>query len=149
MFDTQDGKRVALTIVEDHFWAHFAAGVAKEDPELSAERFASLRARRANGAELRERLTNVMRKRTRDEWVKTAHEADFPLEPVLTPAEAIRHPHVASRDILRTADGKPHLPLPVVSGAARVAPATLDLPELGAGREAALASLGLTEQSIP
>jgi crotonobetainyl-CoA:carnitine CoA-transferase CaiB-like acyl-CoA transferase len=149
MFDTQDGKRVALTIVEDHFWARFAAAVAKEDPELSAERFSSLRQRRANGAELRERLTNVMRRRTRDEWVKTAHAADFALEPVLTPAEAIRHPHVTSRRILRTADGKPHLPLPVISGAARVAPATLDLPELGVGREAALASLGLTEQSIP
>src|SRR5438045_6058657 len=45
VFETADGKRLTLGILEEHFWHNFARLV----PELNEERFASDANRRANG----------------------------------------------------------------------------------------------------
>jgi crotonobetainyl-CoA:carnitine CoA-transferase CaiB-like acyl-CoA transferase len=48
VFETSDGKRLTLGILEEHFWQNFA----KLAPELADDRFSSDKKRRANGDEL-------------------------------------------------------------------------------------------------
>ena len=143
IFETRDANRVALALVEDHFWRRFVAVTQSIDPELGAERFSNAKLRRVNGAELQKRLENVVRKRTREEWLQIAAANDFALEPVLNPAEAISQPHVKDRAMIRSIDGKQHLPFPVAAGKGRVMPESLAIPELKTGHELIFELLGL------
>ena len=54
---------------------------------------------------LRSRLTTAFASRTRDEWARTFEGTDACVTPVLTLAEAARHPHLAERQTLVEVDG--------------------------------------------
>src|SRR5437660_9980936 len=66
VFETSDGKRLTLGILEEHFWQNFVRIV----PELGDERFASDASRRANGDELSRKLEQVLKTRTAAEWLR-------------------------------------------------------------------------------
>src|SRR5690349_24647306 len=58
-FETQDGKRLTLGILEEHFWKNFV----KLAPELGEERFSTDASRRENGDALSDLLATVMKKK--------------------------------------------------------------------------------------
>jgi len=76
VFETADGKRLTLGILEEHFWQNFVRIV----PELGDERFASDARRRANGDELSRKLEQVLKTRSAAEWLRLCDENDVPVD---------------------------------------------------------------------
>lgn len=93
VFETADGKRLTLGILEEHFWENFL-NVA---PELREERFASDASRRKNGDELSARLEKVMKQKTAEEWLRLLNAHDVPVDLCLTPGEAAELPQLKER----------------------------------------------------
>lgn len=89
-----DGGHVALGAIEAHFWRRFcdAAGV----PEAAREHWPEGEdARRCHDA-----VAAIFATRGRDEWARLAEEADIPLTPVNSMAEAFRDPQLRHRRML-------------------------------------------------
>ena len=84
VFETKDGKRLTLGILEEHFWRNFLKIV----PGLDREEFGTDAKRRANGDRLSRLLEEELRKRTADEWIRLLEENDVPVDLCLTPAQA-------------------------------------------------------------
>ena len=93
VFETLDGKRLTLGILEEHFWGNFVQLV----PELGDERFSSDSSRRKNGDALSHVLERVMKEKTAADWLKLCDENDVPVDLCVTPGEAARHPQLVER----------------------------------------------------
>ena len=52
---------------------------------------------------LKEKLTKVFKSKTREDWCKIMEGSDICFAPILTMAEAPKHPHMAARERLRRA----------------------------------------------
>src|SRR6185503_18756820 len=74
VFETADGQRMTLGILEEHFWQNFV----KLEPSLADERFASDAKRRANGDVLSAVLKKIFAGRTAGEWMKILDAGDIP-----------------------------------------------------------------------
>jgi len=97
VYPTADGQFVALGAVEPKFWEAFCQAVG--EPELAAWRWEA-----EQRPALRERLTEVFRTRTRDEWAAFAEEGDYCLSAVLAAGEALDTQQVAERELLGEID---------------------------------------------
>src|SRR5437660_3419424 len=93
VFETADGKRLTLGILEEHFWENFVRLV----PELADERFASDEKRRANGDALSASLETIVRRKTATEWQRLLEEHDVPVDVCVTPGEAASHVQLLER----------------------------------------------------
>jgi alpha-methylacyl-CoA racemase len=92
VYETRDGKYVSVAPIEPHFWAVLIERLGLPAGDLPAQYD------RARWPELRERLAEVFRTRTRAEWCERLEGSDACFAPVLTPQEAIDHPHNAARE---------------------------------------------------
>lgn len=112
-YETADGGYVALAALEPKFWMAFCAAAGFE-PDMEALRPG------AHQAAWRERLRELFRARTREEWRVLGEQADCCLAPVLGPDELPRDPQHAARGLfadrpghelpaLRTFAGEPSL----------------------------------------
>ena len=54
---------------------------------------------------LKQKLVEVFKSKTRDEWCKIMEGTDVCFAPILTMAEAPKHPHMAARKIFVTRHG--------------------------------------------
>src|SRR5262245_30444756 len=70
VFETADGKRLTLGILEDHFWNNFVALA----PELKDERFATDASRRQNGDALSALLSKIIKQRNAEDWMRLLDE---------------------------------------------------------------------------
>jgi crotonobetainyl-CoA:carnitine CoA-transferase CaiB-like acyl-CoA transferase len=84
VFETADGRRLTLGILEEHFWQNFVRLV----PELGDERFSTDQKRRANGDALSSLLEKIFRGKTADQWIEMLEANDIPVDLCVTPAEA-------------------------------------------------------------
>ncbi|MBX3218582.1 MAG: CoA transferase, partial [Labilithrix sp.] len=91
-YATKDGGAMALASLEPKFWIQFCAGIGR-DVDMSDL------VPGPHQAALKAHLAGVFAERTREEWVAFAGERDCCLEPVLTPDEARRDPHLAARNV--------------------------------------------------
>ena len=89
-YTTKDGAAMSLASLEPKFWMQFCAGIQRT-PEMSDL------VPGPHQAVLKDHLAKVFAEKTRDEWIAFAEERDCCLEPVLTPEEALRDPHLAAR----------------------------------------------------
>lgn len=104
VFRTADDRLVTLGAIEDRFWDRFCK--LAQDERLLDPLFDTHGGRNRAFTTLRRLLEEVMRSKTADEWVSAAREADVPLFPVATFAEALAHPHFQERAIIsRAAEG--------------------------------------------
>lgn len=104
-FRCSDGRYVAIGIVdENHFWRALCE-------ELGAPRLGGLpmASRAALGPALRRWIAIRLRTAPSTAWLSRLAARDIPVAPVLDPAEALRHPHVAAR--LVDPDGVVRAPL--------------------------------------
>jgi len=99
LYETADGRKLALGALEPHFWERFCRLIRRDDL-LRRQYSPSLRVHR----EMRE----LFRTRTRGEWMALLSREDIPVESVLSAAEARDHPQVLERGVL--AVGPDHLP---------------------------------------
>jgi crotonobetainyl-CoA:carnitine CoA-transferase CaiB-like acyl-CoA transferase len=133
LYETADGRKLALGALEPHFWERFCRLTRRED--LNSRQYSSsLRVRRE--------MKELFRGRTRREWLALLGREDIPVEPVLSAAEARAHPQVAAREMIATGpDRLPRLAFPAHFDGVRPE-AGGAVPELGGQTKAVLAEIG-------
>ncbi|MFL6625658.1 MAG: CaiB/BaiF CoA transferase family protein [Vitreoscilla sp.] len=137
-----DGQFVTVGALEPQFNALLLAklGLA-DDPEFRN----AYDARR--WPRLRERLAALFAAQPRAHWVDLLEGSDACFAPVLTPREALAHPHLAARGVYAERDGVLQAaPAPRFSGTPSGIPGAV--PERGADSEAILREAGLDDAVI-
>jgi alpha-methylacyl-CoA racemase len=98
-FETRDGKYVAVGSIEPQFYAELLrlTGLDAEDlpPQMARDQWPALH----------ERVAEVFRSKTRDEWCEILEGSDACFAPVLTMGEALEHPHNRHRGTFVEVDG--------------------------------------------
>lgn len=89
-----DDQRLALGIIEEHFWARFCDLVGRSD--LRSQQWPVGEAAQRQQAELQE----IFAARNRDEWVAVLAERDIPAGPVNSMAQAFADPQLMHRQML-------------------------------------------------
>ena len=92
-----DGEHIAIGALEPRFYARLCALIGLDD---SASRDDP-----ANWPALHEKLAAAFKMRTREEWRALLEGTDACFAPVLTLAEAARHPHLRARETFVEIDG--------------------------------------------
>jgi crotonobetainyl-CoA:carnitine CoA-transferase CaiB-like acyl-CoA transferase len=143
VYETADGKWLALGALEPKFWAGFCERVGR--PDLIGSQHA--------GGEEQVRVVDevrgVMRSRTREEWLAWFADSDVCLTTIHDPGEVAGDPHVVARRAISTASGLEHVTLagaPVVAAPALGADTDDVLEEAGidAVRRSQLRAAGVT-----
>jgi len=104
VYETADGAWMAMGPIEPQFFAEFVARLDLGDDVPGQWEF-------ARWAELRERIAERVRTRTRVEWEALFADTDACVAPVLTWREAMGHPHMQARGAFESVDGIPQ-PVP-------------------------------------
>jgi crotonobetainyl-CoA:carnitine CoA-transferase CaiB-like acyl-CoA transferase len=133
VFETADGRRLTLGILEEHFWQNFVRCVADIAPDLGAEAYATDAGRRAAGDALSARLGEVLRMKTADEWLALLAAHDVPVDACLTPAAAAELPQIAARAAVVEVGGARFARFPVIAQAARSERAARAAPRIRRG----------------
>jgi len=140
VFETADGKRLTLGILEEHFWHNFVGIV----PELADERFATDQKRRMNGDALSARLAEVMRSRSAEDWIRLLEENDVPFDLCLKPGEAAQLAHLQERQAAERGFAK----FPVWANRRRGGEIRSGVPRLGEHSREILVELGFNDAEI-
>ena len=142
VFECSDGKYISLGSIEPQFYAELLQKLGLQDDEAF---------RRQNDKSqwpaLKDRLKEIFRTRTRDEWCDLMEYSDICFAPVLTMAEAKQHPHNVQRGTFMELGGAPQpSPAPRFS---RTVP-SVELPPAHAGQHtrAVLADWGFAADRI-
>jgi alpha-methylacyl-CoA racemase len=90
-YETADGKFVSVGALEPQFYAELLARTGLGDDGLSAQMD------KAGWPLMRERLTELFKTKTRDEWCEILEHSDACFAPVLPMGEAAEHPHLKDR----------------------------------------------------
>jgi formyl-CoA transferase len=100
IYETKDGKKISLGILEQNFWRNFCEAIRKEDL-LKDPRFSAPSERRTHMAELVKIVRGIISDRTLEEWEKTLDWREVPYAPVYSIEEALRDPHLEARGLLQ------------------------------------------------
>lgn len=99
VYECSCGNFVSIGSIEPQFYA-----LLREHAGLSETCFDAQMDRKA-WSELRAKLTEVFKTKTRDDWCKIMEGTDICFAPILTMAEAPKHPHMAAREVFVTRHG--------------------------------------------
>ncbi len=99
VYETSDGKYMAVGAIEPQFYAELLNGLGLDGADLPEQNDI------ANWGKLKEVFTETFKSRTRDEWTKIFDDTDACTSPVLTFAEAPEDPHMSARSNLVEIDG--------------------------------------------
>lgn len=97
-YETSDGKYIAVGSIEPEFYRAMlkSAGIAADPGEqMNTKRW----------PEMKEKLAEMFRSKTRDEWCAIMEGADACFAPVLSFSEAIGHPHNVARETFVDVEG--------------------------------------------
>jgi crotonobetainyl-CoA:carnitine CoA-transferase CaiB-like acyl-CoA transferase len=140
VFETKDGKRLTLGILEEHFWKNFV----RLAPELDDERFATDASRRKHGDALSTLLSKIIRARSAAEWIALCEDNDVPVDLAVTPAEAAHHPQLVERQATERGYAK----FPVWANGRRAGRIARRTPKLGEHSREILVELGFDDAEI-
>jgi crotonobetainyl-CoA:carnitine CoA-transferase CaiB-like acyl-CoA transferase len=129
VYETADAQWLALGALEPKFWAGFCERI--ERPELTRRQHAHGEER----AQVLRDVREVMRARTRDEWLVRFEGADVCLTTIYKPDEVAADPHVTARGTVASVAEITHVTPP--GGEVRSAPA------LGAHTDEVLEAAGI------
>lgn len=100
VYETADRQWIAIGAIEDRFYRQLLDKLGLgDDPDFAA------RSDTGRWPALTERLEAIFRTRTRDEWCAVLAESDVCFAPVLSLAEAPRHPQILARGTFIEVDG--------------------------------------------
>jgi alpha-methylacyl-CoA racemase len=91
VYETKDRRYVAVGAIEPQFYAELLRGLELDATALPAQMD------RGAWPAMKRRFADIFRTRTRGEWEEVFSGKDACVSPVLSPAEAARHPHAVSR----------------------------------------------------
>lgn len=131
VYATADGGHIALGVLEERFWRRLCEAV--ERPDL-------LDCRRRPASEGHRCVAELAAGRSREDWAALFAAHDLPAEPLLSVAEALEHPQVRHRDVVRREDGRATVAFPALFDGVRPRAAG-PLPAVGADTERVLAEL--------
>jgi crotonobetainyl-CoA:carnitine CoA-transferase CaiB-like acyl-CoA transferase len=136
VYKTADGHWLALAALEPHFWYRLCNAVGRLD---------LVRKQYSASARVRRKVEDLVRSRTRDGWMEILLREDIPAEPVLSAAEARRHPQTRERGLVSDGpDGLPRLGFPARLNGERPKAGTA-VPDLGQHTAAVLEEVGAPE----
>jgi len=152
VFETRDGRRLTLGILEEHFWNNFVEAAQLSLPDAAKDlkdaKYASDALRRTNGDELSARLAQVVAMKTAEEWVKALEEADVPVDLCLTPAEAASLPQVVAREDVQEIGGEKFALFPVHANGKRGGSLRRPVPKAGEHTREILVEIGMDDAEI-
>jgi alpha-methylacyl-CoA racemase len=99
VYETADGKHIAVGALEPRFYAELLRLLALEGEPLPPQEDPD------GWPELRRRFAEAFRRRTREEWSRVFEGTDACVAPVLSLSEAAAHPHLAARATFVEVDG--------------------------------------------
>ncbi len=99
VYETQDGRYVAIGAIEARFYADLLRLTGLDGEALPPQRD------KARWGELRARLTEVFKQKTREEWCRILEGSDVCFAPVLSLTEAPAHPHNRARGTFVEVEG--------------------------------------------
>jgi alpha-methylacyl-CoA racemase len=99
VYETADGGYMACGAIEPQFYAELVKGLGLGDAGLPHQMD------RTHWPATKARFAEIFAGKTRDEWTEIFAELDACCTPVLSPAEAPAHPHLASRDTYLEVNG--------------------------------------------
>ncbi|HYD58048.1 MAG TPA: CaiB/BaiF CoA-transferase family protein [Burkholderiales bacterium] len=141
VFETKDGRRLTLGILEEHFWENFRKVV----PGFEDEKFSDDRKRRANGDVLSALLKKTFLEKTAQEWIALCEANDIPVDLCVTPAEAA----VSNAQLKeRGASQKGFATFPLFANGARAGSLRAGVPKLGEHTREILVELGFDDADI-
>ncbi|NHV26249.1 CaiB/BaiF CoA-transferase family protein [Burkholderia sp. D-99] len=113
LFETADGRHLALGILEDKFWMTLGDALGDAFPALRDLRFARRAGRQRHKCEVSELLKSVFASRTLDDWMRMLRGFDLPVSPLPDPDELFADPHVRARGVAHEIDGALAVRFPV------------------------------------
>jgi alpha-methylacyl-CoA racemase len=99
VYETRDGQYFAVGAIEPQFYAELVKRLGLDVAQMPAQ------LDRTHWRGTKERFAAIFRTKTRAEWTAVFDGVDACATPVLSPAEAYRHPHVAERGTYVEIDG--------------------------------------------
>ncbi len=145
IYETRDGRHLALGALELKFWQAFCEGAGLSD--LAKRHWALGETPGSQAAhDTIERVAARLRERTLGEWLEALAKVDTCVAPVLTPVEALQHPQALARELVHRRGGVTHVGrLARFDDAAWTPPATASS---GAHTFELLRELGYKEKAI-
>ena len=140
-YETADGKYISIGSIEPQFYALLLQLAEIDDPEFENQ------LDRRKWPELKEKLKQLFKQKTRGEWCAIMEGTDICFAPVLSMEEAVRHPHNQHRKAFVDIEGviQPG-PVPRYS---RTRPELQGPPpEPGAHTDAVLADFGFSAEEV-
>ncbi len=142
VYECADGKYISVGSIEPQFYAELLRRTGLSDDEGFAAQHD-----KAAWPQLKDRLTQIFKSKTRDEWCAVMEHTDACFAPVLTMSEAVAHPHNRARGTFVEVDGDPQpAPAPRFSGTPAAQPQPAAMP--GSDTDTILAELGWDENKI-
>jgi alpha-methylacyl-CoA racemase len=140
VFETRDGKHVCVGSIEPQFYALLLEKTGLAESDLPAQND------RAAWPAMRARLAAIFRTRSREEWCALMEGTDVCFAPVLSMAEAPRHPQAQARAAFVELDGVTQpAPAPRFS---RTKPEARPPRESGADTDEVLREAGFSEAEL-
>jgi crotonobetainyl-CoA:carnitine CoA-transferase CaiB-like acyl-CoA transferase len=140
VFETKDGKRLTLGILEEHFWQNFVRSV----PGFDAAGFSTDAKRRASGDALSRKLKDVFLSKDAAEWRALLEANDIPFDLCVTPGEALDNPQLKERAAVQ----KGFAAFPVWANGRRAGSVRRGVPKLGEHSREILVELGFDDAEI-
>ncbi|CAQ71351.1 putative transferase; similar to caiB/baiF CoA-transferase family; Alpha-methylacyl-CoA racemase [Cupriavidus taiwanensis LMG 19424] len=113
LFETRDGRHLAMGILENKFWDNLCAALGDAFPALRDPRFATRAGRSGHKVAVNDLMAAVFRTRDLAEWVDFFAPFDIPFSPVLGAGELFDDPHVRAREVVRRVEGGIAVDFPV------------------------------------
>ena len=135
-YETSDGKYVAIGSIESKFYALLLekAGI-KDEPDFAAQ------LDKRQWPALSEKLTDLFKTKTRDQWCEIMEGTDVCFAPVLSLAEAPHHSHNVARKTFLEVNGRVQ-PAPAPRFSVTKADAPRKSPQVGDDTASVLKDLG-------
>lgn len=141
VYDTADAKHVSIGAIEGRFYAKLLEILGLDPATLPA------REDRARWPELRRRLQEVFKQKTRDQWCELLQMQDICFAPVLSLTEAPLHSHHRARGTFIEENGLTQ-PAPAPRFSRTPGKVARGAPCCGEGASAALADWGFDDATI-
>lgn len=140
-YECADGKYISIGAMEPQFYALLREKCGLDDPAFDAQWD------QARWPELKERVAQAIRGKTRDAWCVLLEGTDACFAPVLDLDEAPLHPHSVARGSFAKVEGITQ-PAPAPRFSATPAAACQPVRGVGADTRALLAEVGYGEQDV-
>lgn len=141
VYETKDGKYVSVGSLEPQFYAELIKRSGLEGEDLPQQMDPP------KWPEMKQRLAEIFKTKTRDEWSELMEGTDVCFAPVLTWTEAKDHPHNAQRGTFVDQDGM-FQPAPAPRFSRTPAAIAGPAPEVGGQTDEVLSDWGFTPDEI-